>query len=214
MLKMVLQVDLMRGAYDVALKYIELLEKSLHYAKWASEQRRFLFNDSLVVQDPVLGMGRKSFPKEEAFVLYNSPMDDLYKILDTNPDNEMAMEYALSYLLLAKDINHVRDFIDRYYGKPGLKTLPIPAQEALIFYSDYYQTLNEQYALEHGLTKDDLFYHQQADLEYCLKHGVTEETFKRFSLFKKAYERLRQNQSLALSGYEKTFWYYLLFTQI
>ena len=161
MLKMVLQVDLMRGAYDVALKYIELLEKSLHYAKWASEQRRFLFNDSLVVQDPVLGMGRKSFPKEEAFVLYNSPMDDLYKILDTNPDNKMAMEYALSYLLLAKDINHVRDFIDRYYGKPGLKTLPIPAQEALIFYSDYYQTLNEQYALEHGLTKDDLFYHQQ-----------------------------------------------------
>ncbi len=214
MLKMILQIDLMRGSYEVALKYIELLEKSFYYAEWASEQRKFLFNDELVELDPVLGIGRKSFPREEDFVLYNSPMDDLYKILDTNPANKKAMEYALSYLLLAKDINHVRDFIHRYYGTSGLDVLPIPAQEALIFYSDYYQTLDEGYALEHGLSREELVYHQSANREYCKKHGVSEETFKRFSSFKEAYGMLRQNRPGSLSGYEKTFWYYLLFTQI
>lgn len=214
MLKMILQIDLMRGAYLVALKYIELLEKSLFYSKWATEQRKFLFNDELVEQDAFLGMGRRSFPKEEAFVLYNSPMDDLYKILDTNPENTKAMDYALAYLLLAKDINHVRDFVDRYYGTSGLKILPIPVQEALIFYSDYYHTLDEDYALQHGISKEQLAYHLSADLEYCQLHGVTTETIERFVRFKEAYGKLRQNQSTVLAGYEKTFWHYLLFAQI
>ena len=214
MLKMILQIDLMRGAYPVALKYIELLEKSLFYSKWATEQRKFLFNDELVEQDAFLGMGRRSFPKEEAFVLYNSPMDDLYKILDTNPENTKAMDYALAYLLLAKDINHVRDFVDRYYGTSGLKILPIPVQEALIFYSDYYHTLDEDYALQHGISKEQLAYHLSADLEYCQLHGVTTETIERFVRFKEAYGKLRQNQSTVLVGYEKTFWHYLLFAQI
>lgn len=214
MLKMILQIDLMRGAYPVALKYIELLEKSLFYSKWATEQRKFLFNDELVEQDAFLGMGRRSFPKEEAFVLYNSPMDDLYKILDTNPENTKAMDYALAYLLLAKDINHVRDFVDRYYGTSGLKILPIPVQEALIFYSDYYHTLDEDYALQHGISKEQLVYHLSADLEYCQLHGVTTETIERFVRFKEAYGKFRQNQSTVLAGYEKTFWHYLLFAQI
>ena len=214
MLKMILQIDLMRGAYPVALKYIELLEKSLFYSKWATEQRKFLFNDELVEQDAFLGMGRRSFPKEEAFVLYNSPMDDLYKILDTNPENTKAMDYALAYLLLAKDINHVRDFVDRYYGTSGLKILPIPVQEALIFYSDYYHTLDEDYALQHGISKEQLAYHLSADLEYCQLHGVTTETIERFVRFKEAYGKFRQNQSTVLAGYEKTFWHYLLFAQI
>ena len=58
MLKMILQIDLMRGAYSVALKYIELLEKSFHYSEWATAQRKFLFDDQAVEQDVVLGTGQ------------------------------------------------------------------------------------------------------------------------------------------------------------
>lgn len=213
MLKMVLQIDLMRGAYDVALKYIELLEKSWHYADWATGQRKFLHDDRAVEQDPILGNGRRDFPKEEAFVLLNSPMDDLYRILDTNPSDKKSMQYALAFLLLAKDINSVRSFIDRYYGSPGLKSLPIAAQEALLFYSDYYHTLTEEYALQHGMSKEQLIDCQRVDLDYCRAHGVAEETIDRFGVFKETYGRTRQSAE-ALGSYRNTFWYYLLFAQI
>ncbi len=213
MLKMVLQVDLMRGAYAVALKYIELLEKTWHYSEWATAQRKFLFDDRAVEQDITLGTGRKDFPDEEAFVLFSSPMDDLYKILDANPADGKAMQYALSYLLLAKDINHVKEFIDEYYGTPGLTTLPVPAEEALIFYYDYYHTLDENYALQHGMTKEQLLSCQSVDLNYCKDHGVTQETIDRFAIFKAAYGRSRQSAD-ALVAYKNTFWYYLLFAQI
>ena len=69
MLKMIIQIELMRGSYDVALKYIELLEKSFHYADWATKQRPFLYRDDLILNDSILSEGRKSFPKEDNFVL-------------------------------------------------------------------------------------------------------------------------------------------------
>ena len=140
-------------------------------------------------------------------------MDDLYKILDTTPADGKAMQYALSYLLLAKDINHIKEFIDKYYGTPGLKTLPVPAQEALIFYSDYYHTLDEDYAVQHGMTKEQLLNYQSVDLDYCKDHGVTQETIGRFAIFKEAYGKARQSAD-ALAVYKNTFWYYLLFAQI
>ena len=215
MLKMILQIDLMRGSYAVALKYIELLEKTLHYSEWATSQRKFLFNDGQVEQDPVLGTGRRDFPNEEAFVLFDSPMDDLYKILDTNPSDVKAMQYAISYLLLAKDINHTKEFIEKYYGTPGLKSLPVPAQEALVFFYDYYHTLDEAYAVQHGITKEQLADYQRVDLDYCKNHGVTQETFDRFAIFKEAYGKVRQSQSAqSLTQYKNTFWHYLLFVQI
>lgn len=213
MLKMVLQIDLMRGAYAVALKYIELLEKTWHYSEWATSQRKFLFDDRAVEQDAVLGTGRRDFPNEETFVLFNSPMDDLYKILDANPVDGKAIQYALSYLLLAKDINHVKEFIDEYYGTLELKTLPVSAQEALIFYYDYYHTLDENYAVQHGITKEQLLVYQSVDLNYCKEHGVTQDTIDRFAIFKEAYGRARQSAD-ALVAYKNTFWYYLLFVQI
>lgn len=213
MLKMILQIDLMRGAYPVARKYIGLLEKSLHYAGWATAQRKFLFDDQAVEADPLLGTGRRDFPREEAFVLSASPMDDLYKVLATNPADGKAMQYALSYLLLAKDFNHVQALIEQYYGAPGLKTLPLPAQEALLFYSDYYHTMDENYALQHGITQEQFRLGQTVDLDYCKAHGVSQETIDRFQRFKEAYGKNRQSPQ-ALVAYRHTFWYYLLFTQI
>ena len=73
MLKMILQIDLMRGAYPVAQKYIGLLEKSFRYSRWASAQRKFLSDDQAVEADLLLGTGRRDFPREEAFVLTGPP---------------------------------------------------------------------------------------------------------------------------------------------
>lgn len=213
MLKLLLQIELMRGAYPVAGKYIALLEKSFHYGSWAISRRRFLDDDSMVRTDSLLGSGRRSLRRTDDFVLQASPMDDLYRILDANPADRGAMQYALAYLLLAKDFNHVRTFIERHYGSPALRTLPLPAQEALLFYADYYHTIDANYALELGITADELLRHREVDLAYCLSHGVTQETQDRFQAFKAAYGNNRQSPQ-ELAGYRHTFWHYLLFVQL
>ena len=213
MLKMILQIDLMRGAYPVALKYIELLEKSMYYSAWAACRRKYLFDDQAVSADPLLAAGRRDFPQEEAFVLSATPLDDLCRTLDANPADGKAMQYALSYLLLSKDIDRLGSFIRRYYGTPSLSILPLPAQEALLFSQDYYRTMDEEYALRHNLAeRRSLALHLLTD-DFLYEHGVTHETAGRFRNFKAAYGMARQDPE-ALSGYKNTFWYYILFIRI
>lgn len=184
MMKIVAQVDLMRGCNEVASKYIDILSTQKEYKGWAEN----------AYADPNIERGRKDFPDEEAFVL-DSPMEDLSRIIDSNPGDTLAMQYGLSYLLLAKDLAGIHRFVDKYYGSEGLRTLPTSAQEALLFYSDYLQNVKG----------DD-----SVGREYCLSHGVSESTIRRFEKF--------QNESLsgdgAPSSFRTTFWHYLLYEQI
>lgn len=216
MLGMVLQIDLMRGSYATAEKYIRLMEKSALHSKWASSQRAFLWNDKAVERDSLLGNGRKDLECEDAFVLYTNPMDDLFRIVDANPSDEKAMEYALSYLLLAKDMDNVVAFVEKRFGTPALKTLPTPVQECLLFYSDYYGTIDVGFAVSHGMLREEVQHRQTYDLDWVLAHGVTAENLARFKSFKEKYGKASQlqNPKSAMSAFRETFWYYLLFTQI
>lgn len=210
--KMLAKIELMRGSYEVAEKYINILGKSHYYKAWAERYRAFLWNDSMVENDPELGNGRRDLPISEGFVNDRSPMDELLRIIESNPSDRKAMEYALSYLLLAKDFITAYSFIKDFYGTPGLSTLPTPAQEALIFFSDYYNTQTEEYALSHGLTKEQFDEYRQVDLDWCREHGVEEDTIQRFASFKEAYGRNRGGN--VPSGYGDTWWHYMLYTKI
>ena len=196
MLKINAQVELMRGAYGVADKYLSLLEKAPHYRNWAQEQKHFLYNDEAVEADPLLGNGRRSWPKLEGFSMFESPLDELMRVIDANPGNNRGMEYALAYLLLAKDIKSVTGVVSRYYGQPGLLSLPVPVQEAVLFYSEYTRNVSGADVL---------------GPDWCRAHGVTEETFQRFQQFQDASVK---SGGKAPKGYKSSYWYYLLYKQI
>jgi len=196
MLKINAQVELMRGAYGVADKYLSILEKAPHYRRWAREQKRFLYNDEAVEADPLLGNGRRSWPKLEGFSMFESPLDELMRVIDANPGNSRGMGYALAYLLLSKDIKSVTGMVSRYYGQPGLLSLPVPVQEAVLFYSEYTRNVSGADVL---------------GPEWCKAHGVTEETFQRFQKFQDASLK---NGGKAPKGYKSSYWYFLLYKQI
>ena len=196
MLKMNAQIELMRGTYAVADKYLSLLEKASHYKSWAREQRRFLYNDKAVEEDPLLGNGRRSWPAVDGFAMYESPLDELMRVIDANPSDKRALEYALAYMLLAKDIKGVTGVVSRYYGQPGLTSLPAPVQEAVLFYSEYSRNVGGISAL---------------GPDWCAQHGVTEGTFRRFQTFQ---EESLKNGGKAPKGYNATYWYYLLYKEI
>lgn len=207
MLKMLAKIELMRGSWNVAEKYLNILGKSLRYRRWADRYYGFPHNDEALEKDPELSRGRTDFPNEEGFVVYSSPMDELFRIIDANPADEKAMQYGLSYLILAKDINSIYAFVKRYYGSPALRTLPRPAQEALLFFSQYYSNVDREAVLQHGITEDQLSEYCSIDEEWCLEHGVTSETVGRFRKF---LNDCAQSGSQLPAGYSNTFWTYIV----
>ena len=195
MLKINVQVELMRGSYEVADKYLSLLEKAPHYRRWAKEHRKYLFDDAAVEADPLLGSGRRNLEAENHFIMYTNPMTELFPILDANPTNRRTLEYGLCYLLLAKDLNSVKHFIEDYYSSPGSPELPRIAQEAMVFYSEYSRNME-------GM--------EPFGLDWCYEHGVQPETVKRFE----EYQKSAVAGSSALRRFRETYWYYLVHKQI
>ncbi len=195
MLKINAQVELMRGCYEVADKYISLLEKAPHYRAWAKEQRRFLYNDQAVESDSLLGNGRRNLQAENHFIMYTNPMTELFPILDANPTDKRTLEYGLCYLLLTKDLNSVKHFIEDYYSAPDSPELPRIAQEAMVFYSEYSRNME-------GV--------EPFGFDWCYEHGVQPDVVKRFEEYKKAAVA----GATALRKFRGTYWYYLVHTEI
>ena len=196
LLKMQADIELVRGNYKVADKYLSLLERSLNYKKWARDRKRFLYNDAMVDDDPCLAEGRRDLPSTDGFVSPLYPMHALYSILRTNPSDKVAMEYGLAYLLLAKDIVNVAKFIEEFYGTPGLPELPPCAQEALCFFADYQQNLAHEEEFRH------------MDIDWCLRHGVQPQTISRMYDLQNA---TLQSGGKAPKGFRGTYWYYFLY---
>ena len=195
MVKINAQVELMRGTYKVADKYLSLLEKAPHYRKWAKEQRRFLNDDAAVEADPLFGNDRRNLAAENHFVMYTDPMTELFPILDANPTDRRTLEYGLCYLLLAKDLNSVKHFIADYYSSPDSPELPRIAQEAMVFYSEYSRNME-------GV--------EPFGLDWCFDHGVQPETVKRFE----EYQKAAVAGSNSLRRFRGTYWYYLVHKEI
>lgn len=195
MLRLNIKIELIRGSYEIAEKYISLLEKSLYYRRWASSMRRFLYNDAVVEADPELGTARRSMRTSEGFVMDGNPVDELMRVVRANPADRGAMQYALSFLLLSKDLPALLRFVDSYWGTPALSALPVPVQEALVFYSEYSRNFP-------GV--------EPVSLEWCAAHGVEREAYERFLKYQQAS---LQNGGNCPRGFASSYWNYLTSSQ-
>ena len=179
------------GDYDLAGKFVYRLSKTYGYKKWAEEQQKFLHNDAAVEADAEYGLKRRTLPElSSEFVSMNGMFYDFMKALTANPDNETAREYAIACLLLRKDFDMIRSFVEEYYSTPVLPTLPVRLQEAVVTYSE-------------------------RDMDYCRRYGVSEQTISRFASFRQKILNLRHRQPNAnpksqLGEFRDTFWYYML----
>lgn len=186
LLKLLVKERLIYGDYQVAEKYISRLEKTYAYNNWATDMRRFLFNDEAVANDPELGAKRKSLPDmQPSFVILDGIMADLIKVIDTETEENHAFEYAMAMMMLEKNMQGVKYLIEKTGGRP----LPELMQQAVTVYAEH-------------------------DEEYCRNHGVSDETINRFMSFKQAVLNARRNnmnQQTALASYRGTFWYYYMF---
>lgn len=119
MIKRLAECNLIKGDTDAAQKYLGLLEHTLVWRNWAKDARQSVF-----------------YPKKACYMNQQdtiSVSDNAHAImmqlLDSNPKNEVALDYILCSTLLLKDVQSFKRDYDRYCTEqPRIRKL---YQEAL-----------------------------------------------------------------------------------
>lgn len=107
------QCEIINGNYDVAAKYLRMLESSLFYRQWAKSQKRFLHNSAAVKADPEYGRLRDIRIKRHDYLFSDQEMDQMLGLLlvdNKKYDNRMAYEYLIAYELLQRDLGRFMQY--------------------------------------------------------------------------------------------------------
>lgn len=129
-----IQTNLIYGAYDVAEKYIDLLEHTLYYKETARSYRKFLHNEELINADKELGSKRKDVMYLQGHIDKQCSPKDILSILQSNPTNKVAFQYLSMLALFGKDLPSLKLLADTYKPQNSSDALPLHVQEGLLAY--------------------------------------------------------------------------------
>lgn len=188
-LKTLILTSLINKDYLIAEKYLSILEKTLFYEKWAKKYKRFLFNDSVLGNDPVLGVKQKQLSSDNSFITIINNGPNLKLLLRSNPANRMAFEYLMAHYLLKKDLEGFAGQLDKI-SNFEYSALPKSYEEALLVY----RILNDTANINLG------------GLE------ISENTMRRFEAYSEAFPKYRTNREMGAKAlraqFGDTYWYY------
>jgi hypothetical protein len=174
----------------IAEKYLNIMDQTLFYSKWAHHYRNYLQDSTLLLQDKEI-TGKQHLSISADFNAVNNLDYILIQLLKNHPDNQMAFEYYMASLLLDKNVTafaaniyRIKDF--------GYKEIPVHFEEALIVYM-YYAKKN---IIPEG-------------------YMIRESTIKRFNDYSNAYSlysaNIEQAAKSLYQSYGNTYWFYLHF---
>jgi len=190
LLKRLVQTNLIYGEYAVAAKYIRALEHTFFYHKWATAQRKFLYNDSLFMKNPVLSEKRKCLPARGSRKFDADFQTTLKMLIEINPSNRNAQEYLLAYYLLFRDIDGFSNLLYEYQKKGIISAhLPFIFQQALLIEYDLHP-------------------------EKSKIKGITEEQARLFKSFKVLYKRNSKNNNIKeimKKQFGLTYWFHFMY---
>ncbi len=133
-LKRLVLTNLINGQYNVAVKYLDLLDETLYYKDWSKKYRGYVENPTEIDHDTELVQKRHFLVKND-FISLNLGLNELLK---EHPDNRMAFEYMMATFLLNKDIKNFAANIYRL-KELGYKEIPVNYEEALLFCMAYFK---------------------------------------------------------------------------
>lgn len=190
-IKLLAKTSLINGDYRMARKYINILKRTIYYRDLAKNFEEMTDNPDLIHSHPDLEAKLKILPKNNFFIQFNEPQNNLPLMLEAQPDNRKAFEYYVAGLLLTKNVEVAVNNI-RKMKEAGYTRIPRHIEEAVMIY------YNSKGAFPDlgGLT-------------------ISIETKERFDQYFAAYINGRNNPSLLkekMQGkFGNTFWYYFHF---
>jgi uncharacterized membrane protein YjjP (DUF1212 family) len=186
-IKRLAETNIINGDYQVAKKYLHLLQKTFYYKPWANNTLELIQNEKNIEQHIEWGWLRE-VRIEKDFLFSDMEKENMLGLLFTrNQKNEMAFEYLLASCLLKKDLQRFINYFP--LSKPlNYKVIPKSYQEALIYIWD--------------LTNND----PTKEISYPVSNGVK----ARLQNYKNLYGSTRDAETIQ-KNFADTFWFYLHF---
>lgn len=182
------ETNLINGNYDVAGKYLRMLQKTFYYRGWATKALITMKDETLINQHPEWGWLRQCRTRED-FLFSEGEKDMMLGILfNQNKENLMAYEYLMAYTLLNKDLKHFVQYFPLGVSL-NYKSIPNSYQETLVYLWEKTNT------------------DPTAEIPYPIS-PITRQRFK-------AFQSLSSNQvdpdQKLFNEFSNTYWYYLVF---
>ncbi len=191
MLKRITMTNIILEEYDIAKKFLDILNKSILHKKWVKHYRNYLFNESSIKSDSLIQSKRKLIPKFDFFIAVDKNSDkDLIKLLKENENNKMAFEYLMAYYLLDCRFEDLLEHLDKF-KKLGYRKYPRNIEEALL--------------LIRAVSPSE-----SAKFDY----SINAQTIKQFEQFHSIRSKLKNKveaKEALRKGFYNTYYYYILY---
>lgn len=189
-LKRIIEIYVINEKYDLAAKFLNILEKNILYRDWAKKYRDFVTNPETTKNDQKIVEKRKFSPRKEVVNL--DPLSNLKLLVDTNHNNRLAYDYLLAVCILDGYSDEFLKYVS-HYSYYGIKTLPNSWGETLSF----------------------LIVKNKSVPGFVTNETVSAECINRMKAFneemKKYGNNMEQAKIATRQAFENSYWYYLLF---
>ncbi len=189
-LKRLVMINLVNRKYQLAEKFLNVLDKNMLYSDWVSKYQKYVSDTTLAANDPVIAEKRRFTPKR-AWVNVGT-LEGLKLLLETNMENRMAYDYLLAYLILDSRLPEFVDYL-KYYTHYNIKQLPISWEEALAL----------------SILKSRSF------PDFYTEKTISKECMQRITNFNKVIKSYNNDLPSARSALQRdfgeTYWFYTLY---
>jgi len=190
-IKRLAETNLINGQFEVSRKYLNLLEKTIFYRKWAKRAVTFLYNEEKINNDPAWGEKRKFMVHGDYFFHVRNIEASLNRMVKEHPDNRIAFEYLMAFYMINKDLRNFMNCIP-IMERLSYKTVPSAYQEAVLYII--------------GLNESDPFARAPVYVSQSTKSRM-----KAYADIYTAYPDARERLEKNFAG---TYWYYLHFKEV
>ena len=129
--KRLAETNLINGQYEVARKYLQMLEKTIFYRPWAQRTMAMLDDEKAIDAHPLYGKLRQ-YRLQEDFLFSDRELDKICGLLFMhNQQNQMAVQYLLMMPLLDRDIPRFMSYVKVVQNRIGYN--PQHCQEGIAF---------------------------------------------------------------------------------
>ena len=178
--KRLAETNLINGEYEVARKYLQMLEKTIFYRPWAKRTIAMLGNEKQIDSHPLYGTLRQ-YRLQEDFLYSEDELDKICgHLFMHNKKNQMAAQYLVMVPLLDRDIPRFISYVQVVQN--AIAYNPRAVQEGIAF-----AFMQKRQQPPQGL--------------------VSQPTLQRLNDFARTYSA--NNSSPELDRFRNTAWYYL-----
>jgi len=186
-LKRLVLTSIINGDNAIAEKFINQLNQTLFYRRWAQHSKEFLDNPALAEKDTEISQSRDLLVNSDFFAMSNGI--NLIELLNNHPENKMAYEYLMASLLLEKNLDEFGINILKMKDY-GYTRIPVHFEEALIVFNS---------SKKMNLMPEGFSFNQ--------------ETIRRYNDFASTYSMYKNDPDAAAKALKKryggSYWFYL-----